>query len=316
MILAHPARPHRLPSDRFAPGGADERVGAACWAGVIVPVMALAWPLRVGSHEVVPVEVEAGTDKFHLVQRRPGEETPGAGGHEPDDRSPMTPDPWLKGDHDRVWEPRTLCGRPAGLVSDGDGLDLLGADQRRLCQSCWRAVEGWLRAPGPARGESEAIAWAVATVLEIGEAMIDGVPISPFRVDPPRDPVRAQSCRRRLGAHRQDRAGIAVGVVGSRQRRPNPRGQGRGDACRRRTHVDARPRGTRSAGPLASRLVRDHLRMTTVTKASGWGPQPPGADSRRCLVRDGTTWRSTLRTVTGSRGRPCPRDVRGMSARG
>jgi len=65
-------------------------------------------------------------------------------------------------------------------VSDGDGLDLLGADQIRLCQSCWRAVEGWLVIPGPARGEAEAIAGAVATVLEIGEAMIDGVPIPRF----------------------------------------------------------------------------------------------------------------------------------------
>ena len=151
-----------------------------CWAGIIVPAMVLAWPLRVGSHEVVPVEVEAGTDKFHLVQRRPGDQTPGARRDEPDDRSAVTSDPWVEGDRGRVWDPRTLCGRPAGLVSDADGLDLLGADQRRLCQSCWRAVERWLHAPGPARGESEVIAWAVATVLEIGEAMIDGIPIPRF----------------------------------------------------------------------------------------------------------------------------------------
>ena len=132
--------------------------------------------MRVGPHEVVPVEVEAATDKFHLVERRPNLDTADTPRDEPEDPSLVGSDPWLE----EVWEPRTLCGRPAGLVSDGDGLDLLGADQRRLCQSCWRAAEGWLCAPGPAHREGEVIAWVVATVLEIGEAMIDGVPLPRF----------------------------------------------------------------------------------------------------------------------------------------
>ena len=175
---------------RWLSSGRDDKKAVVwTWDGITVPGMALAWPLRVGHHEVVPVEIDAWTDKFHLVQRRPGDETLTSEGG-PDGGSSVASGLWL-GNHDQlVWELRTLCGRAAGRVSDGDGLDLLGADQRRLCQSCWRAVEGWLRTPGPGSGESEAVAWAVATVLEIGEALIDGVPIPRF--EPIRRAIRAE----------------------------------------------------------------------------------------------------------------------------
>jgi len=79
----------------------------------MVPDMALGWPLRVGLHEVVPVEVDAGTDKFHLVQRRPGDEA-FAGGDGPDDGSPGRSDSWLEDRRRSVWDSRTLCGRAAG----------------------------------------------------------------------------------------------------------------------------------------------------------------------------------------------------------
>ena len=87
------------------------------------------------------------------------------------DRSP--------GDERRsLWQTRTLCGRPSGqLAVDGGGLDLFGKDRGRLCQSCWRTVEGWLSAPPPSTGEGDVIRWVVATVLETGEAMVEGVPV-------------------------------------------------------------------------------------------------------------------------------------------
>ena len=77
------------------------------WDGIIVPGMALAWPLRAGPHEVVPVEVDAWTDKFHLVQRCPGAETL-ADANGPEGVWSVRSDPWL-GDHD---QPRSAG--PAG----------------------------------------------------------------------------------------------------------------------------------------------------------------------------------------------------------
>jgi hypothetical protein len=67
------------------------------------------------------------------------------------------------------------------------GLDLLGDDAARMCKSCWRSVERWLSPPPAAEGEEEVIRWVTALVLEIGEAMIEGVPLP-----------RLESIRRRV----------------------------------------------------------------------------------------------------------------------
>jgi hypothetical protein len=150
-----------------------------CRAPSIVRRMGLSWPLQVGSHAVIPVEVDAGTDRFHLVQTIPGDDAASAVLVDPDDDPAAARPDRSGGDPDRsVWQTRTLCGRPRGhLALDADGLDLVGKDRGRLCQACWRTVEGWLSAPPPSTGEGEVIRWVVATVLETGEAMVEGVPV-------------------------------------------------------------------------------------------------------------------------------------------
>src|ERR1700730_82411 len=122
--------------------------------------MGLSWPLQVGSHAVIPVEIDAGTDKFHLVERRnPSDDAESVVLVDPDDdRAAARPDR-LVGDQRRsLWQTRTVCGSRRGqLAVDGGGLDLFGKDRGRLCQSCWRTVEGWLSAPPPSTGEGEVI---------------------------------------------------------------------------------------------------------------------------------------------------------------
>jgi hypothetical protein len=75
------------------------------------------------------------------------------------------------------WPTRTLCGRPYLRIVTEPGLDLLGDDARRVCKSCWRMVERWLSPPPVAEGEADVLRWMVAAVLEIGEAMVEGVPV-------------------------------------------------------------------------------------------------------------------------------------------
>jgi hypothetical protein len=57
------------------------------------------------------------------------------------------------------------------------GVDLLGDDAGRMCKSCWRSVERWLSPPPAAVGEDEVVRWLTTAVLEIGEAMVQGVPV-------------------------------------------------------------------------------------------------------------------------------------------
>ena len=81
------------------------------WDGIIVPGMALAWPLRASPDEVVPVEVDAWTVEFHLVQRCPVAETL-ADANGPEDVWSVRPDLWL-GDHDQLRR-----AGPAGPVAE------------------------------------------------------------------------------------------------------------------------------------------------------------------------------------------------------
>jgi len=152
--------------------------------------MGLSWPLQVGSHEVTPVDLDVGgTDKVHLAQRvEPGHEVADDADRGP--RLGATGDPQGDSPGALVWKARTLCGRPRGHVVASDGLDLLGKDRRQLCQSCWRTVEGWLSAPAPTAGEDDVVRWAVATVLEIGEALVEGVPVP--RLESLRRQIRAE----------------------------------------------------------------------------------------------------------------------------
>jgi hypothetical protein len=84
---------------------------------------------------------------------------------------------------------RALCGRAHVGIATDCNLDLLGDDAGRLCKSCWRSVERWLSPPEAAEGEDEVVRWLTAVVLEVGEAMIEGVPLS--RLEPIRRRVRS-----------------------------------------------------------------------------------------------------------------------------
>jgi hypothetical protein len=46
-----------------------------------------------------------------------------------------------------------------------------------MCASCWRILESWLAAPPPIASEDAGVRWAVKAVLEVGEALIEGVPV-------------------------------------------------------------------------------------------------------------------------------------------
>ena len=161
------------------------------------------WPLRVASHEVVPVELDLGwAGKVHLAERAsPGEEIAGATFNDGDDGasqetgSPATPVDWTT----TAWQTRTLCGRTRGALVDEGSLDLLGEDSGLLCRGCWRTVERWLSPPPPAAGEDDVVAWVLGAVLETGEALVEGVPVP-----------RLESLRRRIRSELKAAVGGSV----------------------------------------------------------------------------------------------------------
>jgi hypothetical protein len=130
--------------------------------------------MRVSSHEVIPVSLDSWWPaKVHLAERgQPGQDTSPAV-LEGDTRW------WVVSDlAEPVWRTLTLCGRArAEMVADADDLDLLGSPEKWMCRSCWRIVEGWLAAPPPVEAEDAVLRWVINTVLETGEALIEGVPV-------------------------------------------------------------------------------------------------------------------------------------------
>jgi hypothetical protein len=146
--------------------------------------VALSWPLQVGCRELVPVQGWGGPNTVHLAEQPPVdgdgalEAVPDAA--DPDGVASLRSVQGL-GDRGapavRLSQTRTLCGRISGPMVAGSVLDLFGEHRRLVCGSCWRIVEGWLQPPPPAVGENDVVDWIVVTVLEIGEAMIDGVPV-------------------------------------------------------------------------------------------------------------------------------------------
>ena len=138
------------------------------------------------------------------------------------------------------WPTRTLCGRPYVRIVTEPGLDLLGDDARRVCKSCWRIVERWLSPPPVAEGEADVLRWIVAAVLEIGEAMVEGVPVP-----------RLESIRRRVRSELKSTIGgsvhthvigvnAALGPLRAGHRRQDPRAMAEGTARRRGAHVGYR----------------------------------------------------------------------------
>ena len=133
--------------------------------------MAQSWPLEVGSHEVVPVALPRGWARtVHLTEHSWG-----------GDLASATPEFVTDAGSPRLVEAaparKTLCGRPYVAIVTEPGVDLLGDDAGRMCKSCWRSVERWLSPPPAAVGEDEVIRWLTTAVLEIGEAMVQGVPV-------------------------------------------------------------------------------------------------------------------------------------------
>jgi hypothetical protein len=157
----------------------------------MVPPMGLSWPLRVAAHELIPVDLDgAWTNKVHLAERVLSDEAAAAA--TVDDASDghsqaMTEALAVEAGWEPVWRTRTLCGRARGLMVTDPALDLLGEHRGLVCQACWRIVEGWLSPPSPAAGEDDVVRWVVGTVLETGEAMVEGVPVP-----------RLESLRRRV----------------------------------------------------------------------------------------------------------------------
>lgn len=144
--------------------------------------MAQSWPLQVGSHEVVPVELSGGlAGTVHLAEHSRGSELVSS------TAQPAT------GASARLVAAasanNTLCGRPYVAIVTEPGLDLLGEDASQMCRSCWRSVERWLSPPLAADGEDEVVRWITTTVLEIGEAMVEEVPVP--RLEPIRQRVRS-----------------------------------------------------------------------------------------------------------------------------
>jgi hypothetical protein len=153
----------------------------------------LPWPLSVGSYELIPV----GLDSTHTVHLTNGIASDPAridstGPAVPVDHLPVKrwvpPAPGSQ--RQSAWQPRTLCGRPWTSPMANLALDLLGEHRRLLCGSCWRTVEGWLSPPPPVEGEDAVVAWIVSTVLEVGEAMMEGVPVP--RIESVRRRVRSE----------------------------------------------------------------------------------------------------------------------------
>ena len=158
--------------------------------------MAQSWPLQVGSHEVVPVELPGGwAGTVHLAEHSRGS-----------DPASATPQPVTDTSPSRLAAAapanNTLCGRPYVAIVTEPGVDLLGSDAGQMCKSCWRSVERWLTPPPAAEGEDEVVRWITTAVLEIGEALVEGVPVP-----------RLESIRRRV---RSDLKAAIGGTVHTR----------------------------------------------------------------------------------------------------
>jgi hypothetical protein len=131
-----------------------------------------AWPLRVASHEVIPVELDIGwVGKVHLAERADPTQDAGPATLAEDDLSRG-----IVPGAAPMWRTRTLCGRARGPMVTDPGLDLLGEHDHLVCQSCWRTMEGWLIAPPPVDAEDDALQWVLSAVLETGEALLEGIP--------------------------------------------------------------------------------------------------------------------------------------------
>ncbi len=130
--------------------------------------------MRIASHEVIPVALDTWwATRMHLAERaKPGQRAaPAVLGVD----APSSPISELA---DPIWRTQTLCGRPrTEIVPDADDVDPLSSPEPWMCSSCWRIVEGWLATPPPVEGEDAAIRWVVNAVLEVGEALIEGVPV-------------------------------------------------------------------------------------------------------------------------------------------
>lgn len=155
--------------------------------------MAQSWPLQVGSHEVVPVELPGGWGgTVHLAEHRRGSDLASATPPSVTDTGPPRLVAATRAKH-------TLCGRPYVTIVTEPGMDLLGDDTGQLCKSCWRSVDRWLSPPPAAVGEDEVVRWVTTAVLEIGEAMLEGVPVP-----------RLESIRRRVRAELKAAIGGSV----------------------------------------------------------------------------------------------------------
>ena len=161
-----------------------------------------------------------------------------------------------------------ICRRPCGVhrhcaaVPVGKSLptpttDLLSSPEQWMCSSCWRIVEGWLAAPPPVKGEDAVVRWVVNAVLEVGEALIEGVPVP--RLEALRRRIRS-GLKATIGGSVQTsrRAGRPVGALrtgtGCQDSRALAGGDPRpGSACGRRE------RGTVGrADEVAGTLAGDH----------------------------------------------------------
>jgi hypothetical protein len=103
--------------------------------------MTQSWPLQVGSHEVVPVELSGGwAGTVHLTEHSRGS-----------DLASATPQSVTVAVPRRVVAvppaKNTFCGRPYVAIVTEPGVDLLGSDAGQMCKSCWRSVERWLSPP-------------------------------------------------------------------------------------------------------------------------------------------------------------------------
>ncbi len=140
----------------------------------IVERMDHRWPMRVSSHEVIPVALDTWWPaRVHLAERaQPGQDA--APAVREFDTAPASISELAA----PVWRTQTLCGRVrAEIVPEAEDIDLLSSPEQWMCATCWRIVEGWLAAPPPVEGEDAAVRWVVDAVLEVGEALVEGVPL-------------------------------------------------------------------------------------------------------------------------------------------
>ena len=150
------------------------------------------WPLQVGSHEVVPVGLPGGwAGTVHLAKQSRGSDLASTTSRSDTDAGPSQLAAATPANN-------TLCGRPYVAIVTEPGVDLLGSDAGRMRKSCWRSVERWLSPPPAADGEDEVVRWITTAVLELGEAMVEGVPVP-----------RLESIRRRV------RSGLKAAIGGT-----------------------------------------------------------------------------------------------------